>query len=582
MSDRTISSAASLGKQTSPVLSRKRQRSNTMNAHDQEQHISKSARTDVARLDGPKIIIPEEMISLLTCAICFDFYFNPVKVEPCGHNYCGSCASQWYCNNHTCPTCRSNTRAIVEHPWLSKMISVATKRFPDRKRDPVAISECEKHYRPGDKIKIRFPRATGLWGSYSDEEDEYYGRDTVNPCMCCTENNYGYRCPVRTPHNVMIDIFLRSESEFVFRGHAKCGYCSNLVPTGWRPYQCDSCHEISCAEMFGLEDCDGPAIRDISDPKFSPRSILARDLRYFNALEKEELVQYVMLKGISERDICSQIFRDFVVPELNERIQTICSVCSTREAEKKIMEWWIRQKKRDVIQESRKKCPYGYHCKEQDDESHRSSFCHSCNPSCESERNNADAPTRPRNPIPRPPNPPTHQSHPQRVSVQHNPPPNLYNSPSISEQRNTPVPQPHRLRLSIHHPPSQPPNTLLNPYDYAPFPALPHPGNPGPHNYAPRIIPTGYPSFQEDHTFNSPENPRDWGLQIETFRRMERFQRLVQSMAEDDIRSWGLGPATQDQNQTQGHGQALGNGNGNGNGNNDGDGDGDGHENGNT
>jgi transposase-like protein len=135
-----------------------------------------------------------------------------------------------------------------------------------------------------------------------------------------------------------------------------------------------------------MDDCDGSAIRDISgliprcffmtvlirriDPKFSPRSILARDLKYFNILEKEELVQYVTLKGISEHDICSQTFSDFVVPNLNGRIQTICSICSTHEAEKRIMEWWIRQKKRDGIQDSRQKCPNGYHCKEQDDECH--------------------------------------------------------------------------------------------------------------------------------------------------------------------------------------------------------------------
>ncbi|CCX16798.1 Similar to E3 ubiquitin-protein ligase CHFR; acc. no. Q96EP1 [Pyronema omphalodes CBS 100304] len=290
MSDRTTRLAASLGVQaiaTSPVVSRKRQRSNTMITHNDEERISKSARTEVSHLDAAQVTMPEEMASLLTCAICFDFYLHPVHVEPCGHNYCGSCASQWFCNNHTCPTCRSNSTAIVEHPWLSKMVSVATKRFPDKKRDPAMIRECEKHYRPGDKIKIRVTRGAGLSGPYSDDEDEYYGRYLLSPCLCCGENNYGYRCPVRTPHNTMIDIFMHSEPEFVFRGHARCGYCPNIIPTGWRPYQCDSCHDISCAEMFGMDDCDGAAIRDISDPKFSARSILAHDLKYFNIIEKK-------------------------------------------------------------------------------------------------------------------------------------------------------------------------------------------------------------------------------------------------------------------------------------------------------
>jgi hypothetical protein len=92
MSDRTIRLAASLGIQaiaTPPVVSRKRRRSNTMITHDEEQHISKSARTNVSRPDAPKVTMPEEIASLLTCAICFDFYLHPVQVEPCGHNYCG-------------------------------------------------------------------------------------------------------------------------------------------------------------------------------------------------------------------------------------------------------------------------------------------------------------------------------------------------------------------------------------------------------------------------------------------------------------------------------------------------------------
>jgi hypothetical protein len=40
------------------------------------------------------------------------------------------------------------------------MVSVATKRFPDKKRDPAMIRECEKHYLPGDKIKVEIPLRT--------------------------------------------------------------------------------------------------------------------------------------------------------------------------------------------------------------------------------------------------------------------------------------------------------------------------------------------------------------------------------------------------------------------------------------
>ena len=92
--------------------------------------------------------------------------------------------------------------------------------------------------------------------NYDDEEEEEEEEEEVDPCIewapcpCCDPNNtLGYVCPNPIQDRIQLTGDDYSDE---YRGHVKCGLCQNVVPTGWKPFECSKCRIHVCGSMF---DC---------------------------------------------------------------------------------------------------------------------------------------------------------------------------------------------------------------------------------------------------------------------------------------------------------------------------------------
>uniref|UniRef100_A0A4W3GDI3 RING-type E3 ubiquitin transferase n=1 Tax=Callorhinchus milii TaxID=7868 RepID=A0A4W3GDI3_CALMI len=86
-------------------------------------------------------------LSELNCAICLDFFTDPVSLG-CGHNFCRSCITRsWEKQENTsCPECRQVTaeRKLQVNWALAKMVAKAREFTLDPTRTAVK-HQCEKH-----------------------------------------------------------------------------------------------------------------------------------------------------------------------------------------------------------------------------------------------------------------------------------------------------------------------------------------------------------------------------------------------------------------------------------------------------
>uniref|UniRef100_A0A4W3GSX1 RING-type E3 ubiquitin transferase n=1 Tax=Callorhinchus milii TaxID=7868 RepID=A0A4W3GSX1_CALMI len=83
----------------------------------------------------------------LNCAICLDFFTDPVSLG-CGHNFCRSCVIRSWekQENRSCPECRQVTaeRKLQVNWALAKMVAKAREFTLDPTRTAVN-RQCEKH-----------------------------------------------------------------------------------------------------------------------------------------------------------------------------------------------------------------------------------------------------------------------------------------------------------------------------------------------------------------------------------------------------------------------------------------------------
>ncbi|MEE6471923.1 hypothetical protein FKM82_009410 [Ascaphus truei] len=93
-----------------------------------------------------------DMQEELTCAICLDYFKEPVSIE-CGHSFCQTCISRTWRglrNHFPCPQCRNTSKWMFlrSNRVLENMVDISNRLQADRKSEGDKRRKCEKHQEP--------------------------------------------------------------------------------------------------------------------------------------------------------------------------------------------------------------------------------------------------------------------------------------------------------------------------------------------------------------------------------------------------------------------------------------------------
>ncbi|KAI0638226.1 hypothetical protein C8Q77DRAFT_1215091 [Trametes polyzona] len=105
------------------------------------------ARTSPHRTDhDPQARIEKELLSELTCEICFGLLWQPLTT-PCQHTFCTRCLFRSLDHNQTCPLCRQKLPGydyFQQHPCNRVILAIILKAFPEAYAERGATIEAEE------------------------------------------------------------------------------------------------------------------------------------------------------------------------------------------------------------------------------------------------------------------------------------------------------------------------------------------------------------------------------------------------------------------------------------------------------
>ncbi|KAI0068857.1 hypothetical protein BV25DRAFT_1792197 [Artomyces pyxidatus] len=88
----------------------------------------------------------KELLSELTCEICFMLLYQPITT-PCQHTFCSKCLRRSLDHNSHCPLCRQDLPGFAyfqDHPYNKTVLSIILQVFPDTYHERGRILEQEE------------------------------------------------------------------------------------------------------------------------------------------------------------------------------------------------------------------------------------------------------------------------------------------------------------------------------------------------------------------------------------------------------------------------------------------------------
>ncbi|KAF8237174.1 hypothetical protein L208DRAFT_1248800 [Tricholoma matsutake] len=330
----------------------------------------------------------DELAEELQCGCCSELVYKPVIVAPCQHFFCGSCCVLWIRNNGTnCPACRGLTTIVTPFRALQGIIDTLLRAAPHKARTERERQQADEIYRGGQSMRIPAPRQP------SPEPDINQSAEFARPCPHCASNNvYGWTCPQPIPDP-------RTDFDHAWHlddglppGHAQCGNCENLLAIrAPETSKCDLCQVLFCGvgvqgrcEAVPLHAQHPHAMSDIADLVQSSDVYDCFDglhvevnfmLDYLTARRKRpqhiyrEIIEHIQSQPrgfapLIEQDLFNDVHGVPSGPEPspeNPR-NSICRICATEVLLWGLRDWWIRERKKGLVEDSRKDCPDGSAC----------------------------------------------------------------------------------------------------------------------------------------------------------------------------------------------------------------------------
>ena len=83
----------------------------------------------------------------LKCSLCLDFFKSPVRMTPCGHNYCQECLAGMAAIPWHCPECRMEQQERPEQLARNFFLERTVKHFVESRKNICGVHDLPKKLR---------------------------------------------------------------------------------------------------------------------------------------------------------------------------------------------------------------------------------------------------------------------------------------------------------------------------------------------------------------------------------------------------------------------------------------------------
>ncbi|KAL4519186.1 hypothetical protein Ndes2526A_g00285 [Nannochloris sp. 'desiccata'] len=120
-----------------------------------------------------------------TCPICQELIVAAYSLVPCGHNFCGTCLSEWLANKQDCPNCRERCMAPpVRSNAVDNVIALTVKGLDDNDKKVYEVRKKEWEQNKAAlelKLKDTAKFGGGAWGSAAYGRGRASGMPVTSP-----------------------------------------------------------------------------------------------------------------------------------------------------------------------------------------------------------------------------------------------------------------------------------------------------------------------------------------------------------------------------------------------------------------
>ena len=83
----------------------------------------------------------------LNCPVCLDYFKSPVRITPCGHNYCQACLTGMLAIPWLCPECRTEIHQRPEQLARNFFLERTVKNYVESRRNICGVHDLSKKLR---------------------------------------------------------------------------------------------------------------------------------------------------------------------------------------------------------------------------------------------------------------------------------------------------------------------------------------------------------------------------------------------------------------------------------------------------
>ncbi|CCM03520.1 uncharacterized protein FIBRA_05654 [Fibroporia radiculosa] len=300
---------------------------------------------------------------------------------------------------------RSISTLVSPSRHVQSLVDLLLRAAPLKNRPENERLQADELYRTGLPLRIPSPRQASPEPTVTQRNANY-----VHPCPHCTpDNSYGWRCP-----QPIVDPDVDPDNAFhaddgTPPGHAYCGNCENILGLqAPSTTKCDMCQVSFCGVGVPSRCVAAPLITQhphgLSDLGDLIQCGEIYDCFDGNTVEVDIMLDYLTFHSLTPRHIYREIVlhllrqpRQFAPlieldlfmdvhnvaggtdPDPTAPRHRICRVCATEVLLWGLRDWWIRERRKGLLEEwvtKRPDCPDGSGCTRQKDHSHAKELNH--------------------------------------------------------------------------------------------------------------------------------------------------------------------------------------------------------------
>ena len=80
-------------------------------------------------------ILEVKMEEELKCPLCLDFFNSPVRMTPCGHNFCQNCLKVMTAVPWLCPVCKTEQQQTSEQLARNSFLEKTVEKFIESRKN---------------------------------------------------------------------------------------------------------------------------------------------------------------------------------------------------------------------------------------------------------------------------------------------------------------------------------------------------------------------------------------------------------------------------------------------------------------